>query len=102
MKYWFKLFDVLSCKFHKQTDNMIGIKQDPAFLGINTLRARQNGQLFPDYIYKWIFLKDNVLIVNIIWLYFVRKGPIDNKTELVQIMAWHQTGAKPLSKPMMA
>ena len=28
-------------------------------------------------------------------------GPIDNKSSLVQIMAWHQTGAKPLSEPMM-
>ena len=97
MMYSFKLFDVLSCKFHMQTDNMIGIKQ-----GINTLRARQNGWHFPDDIYKWIFLNESVLIVNTIWLYFVPKGPIDNNTELIQIMAWHQTGAKPLSKPMMA
>ena len=29
-------------------------------------------------------------------------GPIDNKPSLVQIMAWHQTGAKPLSQPLMA
>ena len=29
------------------------------------------------------------------------KGPIDNKSALVQIMAWHQPGDKPLSEPMM-
>ena len=29
-------------------------------------------------------------------------GPIDNNTVLVQIMAWHRTGDKPLSEPMTA
>ena len=32
---------------------------------------------------------------------FVPKGPIDNKPALFQIMAWRQTGDKPLSKPML-
>ena len=32
---------------------------------------------------------------------FVPKGPIDNKASLVQVMAWHRTGAKPLPEPMM-
>ena len=32
----------------------------------------------------------------------VSKCPIDNKPALVQIMAWHWTGDKPISKPMMA
>ena len=29
-------------------------------------------------------------------------GPIDNKSALVQIMAWRWTGDKPVSEPMMA
>ena len=31
----------------------------------------------------------------------VPKSAIDKKLALVQIMAWRQTGDKPLSKPMM-
>ena len=34
-------------------------------------------------------------------LKFVPKGPIDNITALVQIMAWRRLGDKPLSEPMM-
>ena len=32
---------------------------------------------------------------------FVPEDPIDNRSALVQVMAWHQTGAKPLPEPMM-
>ena len=32
---------------------------------------------------------------------FFPKGPIDNKLALVQIMAWHGIGDKPLSEPML-
>ena len=32
---------------------------------------------------------------------FVPKGLIDNNPALVQIMAWHRTGDKPLSEPML-
>ena len=35
-------------------------------------------------------------------LKFVPKGPIDSIPALVQTMAWHQTGNKPLSEPNMA
>ena len=34
-------------------------------------------------------------------LKFVPKGPINNNPALVQIMAWHWSGDKPLSEPMM-
>ena len=70
--------------------------------GINILRPRKNGQHFSDNIFKCIFLNENVWISNTIWLKFVPKGPIDNNTALVQIMAWRRTGDKPLSEPMMA
>ena len=29
-------------------------------------------------------------------------GPIDNKSALVQVMAWRRTGYKPLPEPMLA
>ena len=32
---------------------------------------------------------------------FVPKGPIDNKSTLVQVMAWHWTGIEPLLEPML-
>ena len=35
-------------------------------------------------------------------LKFVTKGPIKNIPALVQIMAWHWPGDKPLSEPMQA
>ena len=33
---------------------------------------------------------------------FAPEGPVDTQPELVQVMAWHQTGAKPLPVPIMA
>ena len=35
-------------------------------------------------------------------LKFVPRGPINNIPALVQIMAWHRAGDKPLSEPMMS
>ena len=68
---------------------------------INTLRPRQNGRHFADDIFKYmyIFLKENVWIP--IKMKFVIKGPINNTTALVQIMACRWRGDKPLSEPMM-
>ena len=34
-------------------------------------------------------------------LKFVSKGPIDNKTALVQVMAWRRIGDKSLPEPML-
>ena len=68
---------------------------------INTLRPRQNGRHFPDDIFKWIFLNENVWISVKISLKYVPKGPINNIPALVQIMAWRRSGDKPLSEPMM-
>ena len=67
----------------------------------NTLRLRQNGRHFPDDIFKCFFLNGNVSIAIKISLKFVLKGPINNSSALVQIMAWRRPGDKPLSKPMM-
>ena len=68
---------------------------------INTLRQRQNGCNFPDDIFKWIFLNENVWISIKVSLKFVPKIPINNIPALVQIMAWRRSGDKPLSEPMM-
>ena len=68
---------------------------------LNKLRPRQNGRHFADDIFKCIFGNENVWISIKISLKFVRKGPINNIPALVQIMAWHRPGDKPLSEAMM-
>ena len=67
----------------------------------NTLRPRQNGHLFPDNIFKWMFLNENIWISLRISLKFVPRVRIDNIPALVQIMTWRRAGDKPLSEPMM-
>ena len=56
---------------------------------INSSDPGQNGRHFPDDIFKCILLK------------FVPKRLIDNTSASVRVMAWHRTGDKPLSEPMM-
>ena len=68
---------------------------------VNTLRPRQNGRHFPDNIFKWIFLNEDIWISINISLKFVPRGPINNIPTLVQVMAWRRPGDKPLSEPMM-
>ena len=48
---------------------------------------------------RWHF--GNVWILIKISLKFVPKGPINNIPAMVQIMAWHHPGDKPLSEPVM-
>ena len=71
------------------------------FMVVNTLRPRQNGRRFADDTFECIFLNENVWILIKISLKFVPKGPINNNPALVQMMAWRQSGNKPLSEPMM-
>ena len=66
-----------------------------------TLKPRQNGRQFQDYIFKCIFLNENVWISIKISLKFVPNGPINNIPALVQLMAWRQPRDKPLSEAVM-
>ena len=52
----------------------------------------QNDRLFADDVFKCILVNKTFCILNPISLKFVRKGPIDNKSMLVQVMAWCRTG----------
>ena len=112
---------IMSLHFHDYTgDNKVGfipllslldrlpcwvIGRNSAYLlirhGFNTLRPRQNGRHFPDDIFKWIFLNENVWISIKISLKFVPNVPINNIPALVQIMAWCRSGDKPSSEPMV-
>ena len=53
-------------------------------------------------ILQCIFLNENVKIWIEISLKFISRGQINNIPSFGQIMAWHQPGDNPLSKPMMA
>ena len=69
-------------------------------LSFNTLRPRQDGRHFADS-FTCIFFNENCCILIKFSFKYVRKGPVDNNRALVQIMAWRQSGDKPLSEPMM-
>ena len=68
----------------------------PVYRKFNTWRLRQNGHHFAECIFfnekVWISMKTS--------LKFVRQGPIDNKSALVHVMAWHVAGNKRLPKPV--
>ena len=57
--------------------------------------------IFPDDIFKCIFLNENVWISLKISLKFVPRIQISNIPALIQIMAWRRPGDKPLSEQMM-
>ena len=46
-------------------------------------------------------MNENHYIFIPISLNFVPRGPIKKKTLLVQVMAWHLFGTKPLPEPML-
>ena len=80
------------------------ITDDVQTHAFNTLRLMQNDRHFPDDIFKWIFLIEDIWISLKISLKFVPNHAnvrINNILALVQIMAWHRPGAKLLSEPMM-
>ena len=68
---------------------------------INSSPPGQNGRHFADDIFKCIFMNEKFCISIKISLKFVPKGQIDNKSALVQVMAWRQTGDKPLPEPIL-
>ena len=68
---------------------------------LNSYSLDKNGRHFGRRHFQMRFLDDNVRISIKISLKFVPKGPIKNITALVQIMAWHLRGDKPLSESMM-
>ena len=69
---------------------------------INSSPHGQNGRHFADNIFKCIFLNEKFCTWIQISLKFVFKVPIDNKSALVQVMAWGWIGSKPLSEPVIA
>ena len=56
--------------------------------------------ILADDIFKCIFMNEKLCNLSLNSLKFVHKGPIDNKSALVQVMAWRRRGDKPLPEPM--
>ena len=96
-----ELWMILTFSSMKMRMYMSSRTSAPSCLGLNTLRPRQNGCLFPDDIFKCIFLNENIWISIAIPLKFVSNGLINNILALVQIIAWYRAGDKALSEPMM-
>ena len=67
----------------------------------NTLSPGQDGRRFADDIFICILLEENVWSSTQISLKFDPKGLIIDIPALIQIIAWHRPGDKPLSEPMM-
>ena len=73
-------------RFHAKTSHGITNKLD-----INTLRPRRNGRHFTDDILIFVFL---------ISLKLMLRNPIDDRSAMVQVVAWRRTGDMPLSEAM--
>ena len=54
-----------------------------------------------DGIFKCIFINEKFCTLIRMPLKFVAQGPFDNNPALVQVMAWHRLGNKPLSESML-
>ena len=54
-----------------------------------------------DEIFKSIFFNEDISILIKISMKFVPRGPVDNKSALVQVMALRWTGDKPIPEPML-
>ena len=96
-----RLASLSCCELDENYSKVISEKAQSTFIAFNSLKPRQNGRHFPDDIFKWIFLNENVWISINISLKFDLWGPINNIPTLVQVMAWRRPGDKPLSEPMM-
>ena len=68
---------------------------------MNSSPPKQNGRHFGRRHFQMPVLYENDRIPIRISLKFAPWRPIDNKAALVQVMAWHRTGDKPLSEPML-
>ena len=80
---------------------MAAIYHSPCLTCFNSSPPGQNGRHFLDDIFKCIYMNRKSCILIQISLKFDPNGPTDNKSVLVQVMAWCRTGDKPLPEPML-
>ena len=58
-------------------------------------------EIYKKKFVRCILVNEKFCILITISLKFVPESLIDNKSALVQVMAWHPTGDKPLPEPML-
>ena len=79
-------------------------KWRPSCLGLNVLTHLPLGKVVvisqTTFSNAYLWIKSCIILIQIS-LEFVPKWLIDNKSALVQVMAWSRTGDKPLPKPML-
>ena len=69
---------------------------------LNTLRPRQNGcHLISRHHFEIDFLELEYMNFDWNFIEICSRGPVNNISALVPIMAWCWPGSKPLSEPMM-
>ena len=61
-----------------------------------TSRPRRKSRHVADNIFKCIFSKEKLSILILVLVWFVVKGPVDNKPALVWVIVWCQMGYKSL------
>ena len=69
---------------------------------VTTLRPRQDSRHFCRRHFQMQFRHRKCFNFIKNSLNVIPKGPMDNNSSFVQVMAWRRTGDKPLHKPMMA
>ena len=74
---------------------------DVIALSLTHLPLDKMHAILADDIFKRIFVNENIRISIQISLKFVPKSLIDNKSALVQVMAWRRIGDKPFPEAMM-
>ena len=79
----------------------IGLNTSPwvihgASMGLSSSPPGQNVLHCLDNIFKWFFFNEKFCISIQTSLKCDPKGPIENKSALVQVMVWHWGGTKPL------
>ena len=89
-----------ACQIVERCDHSYTQYRGEIWWKLNILEPRGDDRPFSD-IFVSIFFDENIWISIKISLKFVAKGPFDNKSVLVEIMAWCPTGDKPLLEPMM-
>ena len=68
---------------------------------LTDLSLDKMGTILADKIFNCISLNENDRIWIQIPLKYIPRSPVDNNLALVQVLAWHRTGNKPLPGPMM-
>ena len=98
------LSEIDTLSFKQMRLKMSSGKWRPYCLGLNVLThwgRDKMAAIFQMTFSNGLSGNENVWISINISLKFVPRGPINNIPTLLQVMAWHRPGDKPLSEPMM-